>query len=119
MLGGLSPRVWGSPLKRSIEDEGLRSIPTCVGQPFDKTICDITHRVYPHVCGAASGRWYCMEICRGLSPRVWGSLDDTLDGVEKEGSIPTCVGQPRTTCQDTHAIRVYPHVCGAAPGYVS
>ena len=35
---GLSPRVWGSPIRSMASNVGLRSIPTGVGQPLEKAM---------------------------------------------------------------------------------
>ena len=73
---GLSPRVWGNQQVLRIRMFGLRSIPTCVGQP---TVADVRAQVvavYPHVCGATPiVAWNCLTE-QGLSPRVWGNLDN-------------------------------------------
>ena len=70
---GLSPRVWGSRFAAVRIPAVLRSIPTCVGQPY-ATVADWVHReVYPHVCGAANSQNVRPSSGDGLSPRVWGS----------------------------------------------
>ena len=90
------------------------SIPTCVGQPSWRLFVRMQIGVYPHVCGAA--RLVCMTTVsvRGLSPRVWGSLNILCIQCQHDGSIPTCVGQPCRGCGCADADTVYPHVCGAA-----
>ena len=52
-IGGLSPRVWGSPEIKDGADLPFGSIPTCVGQPSYQAQRVLCHAVYPHVCGAA------------------------------------------------------------------
>ena len=114
---GLSPRVWGSHLRRHMSPGYVRSIPTCVGQPAHWIRRYLRPTVYPHVCGAA-GTWLQTTPGRdGLSPRVWGSQRYALGQTMPEGSIPTCVGQPNLAAKE-HEIRlVYPHVCGAARSF--
>ena len=73
LCDGLSPRVWGSQRFKPISPILLRSIPTCVGQPSTCVTVQNQHRVYPHVCGAASKRKSRVVCQEGLSPRVWGS----------------------------------------------
>ena len=71
----------------------LRSIPTCAGQPQHRRLAAqmlqpyaVVMTVYPHVCGAAGGRYVLPHVCGaavistmaktpgcGLSPRVRGS----------------------------------------------
>ena len=114
---GLSPRVWGSQLAIISSPIYMRSIPTCVGQPVEGTRTTLPFRVYPHVCGAAGLDDSVSHICRGLSPRVWGSPVMTTSTKESKGSIPTCVGQPKPAGSAGCAREVYPHVCGAASGH--
>ena len=111
---GLSPRVWGSLNTGNHLVIGIRSIPTCVGQPRTKVRLSLCRKVYPHVCGAATPAGLYRISAIGLSPRVWGS--HTEDGASGDTlrSIPTCVGQPRTRVSQLSAHGVYPHVCGAA-----
>ena len=74
-------------------------------------------RVYPHVCGAAGKPCPHSGTFRGLSPRVWGSLQTSVGGYVSARSIPTCVGQPLTPFSPSPPAPVYPHVCGAAAGW--
>ena len=83
MLVGLSPRVRGSRLRHW---SGLRmrwSIPTCAGQPHSWRLLLAYPTVYPHVCGAARGRPYAIKLVKGLSPRVRGSLEGS---VQRDGA---------------------------------
>ena len=91
---GLSPRVRGSLDQATWTDKGWGSIPTCAGQPATYFTEMRVTAVYPHVCGAANGATYTVDITNGLSPRVRGSLSRRRS--------PTC------------SMAVYPHVCGAA-----
>ena len=112
--GGLAPRVWGSLLVCRCPGCPIRSIPTCVGQPLGMSDSSLAHRVYPHVCGAASLPTLDSVLGGGLSPRVWGSLYPRCRWQSAAGSIPTCVGQPSMSSLLTATSWVYPHVCGAA-----
>ena len=94
--------------------ESERSIPTCVGQPPEKTHRAATVRVYPHVCGAAGCPQAGVLPVTGLSPRVWGSPIELVYKQGRYGSIPTCVGQPCLAAILFSHWQVYPHVCGAA-----
>ena len=133
-VAGLSPRVWGSRYFGRRRRTFNGSIPTCVGQPTERSISIRRSGVYPHVCGAAPPCRHDRPSHRGLSPRVWGSLEDEYAHMTAHGSIPTCVGQPFFLQLNTLQIRsiptcvgqprmlthegriawVYPHVCGAA-----
>ena len=111
---GLSPRVWGSLYQVCYAVPSRRSIPTCVGQPHDEILVFLLHEVYPHVCGAAYATGNADGSEEGLSPRVWGSRQGGCDCSQEDGSIPTCVGQPKCSSLPTISRAVYPHVCGAA-----
>ena len=113
-LLGLSPRVWGSPGLFGSGGCCVRSIPTCVGQPYTKRATKRGTRVYPHVCGAAPLPRFLSSLFLGLSPRVWGSHRKILSKSEWMRSIPTCVGQPEQLLSIPRVCEVYPHVCGAA-----
>ena len=49
---GLSPRVWGNLRCERWIQYRYRSIPTCVGQPWQGPGVGLPLMVYPHVCGA-------------------------------------------------------------------
>ena len=77
---GLSPRVWGNR-KNACQYAVYRgSIPTCVGQPLTVLSGPHRHRVYPHVCGATLKPSTGRQQALGLSPRVWGNLEESMDG---------------------------------------
>ena len=68
--------------------------------------------VYPHECGEHTG--YILIICHflGLSPRVWGTLTQSIRVRPTIRFIPTSVGN---TCSATESFlpdTVYPHECG-------
>ena len=48
----------------------------------------------------------------GLSPRVRGNLQETLDVQIFKGSIPACAGESRRWHRASAGNRVYPRVCG-------
>ena len=113
VIFGLSPRVWGNPLVFMIGIAIIRSIPTCVGQPFISSIYSMAAWVYPHVCGATLVMISNADARPGLSPRVWGNLPGHDFYLIAWRSIPTCVGQPQWMRYVITWQRVYPHVCGA------
>ena len=112
---GLSPRVRGSLDQATWTDKGWGSIPTCAGQPATYFTEMRVTAVYPHVCGAANGATYTVDITNGLFPRVRGSLSRRRSPTVLWRSIPTCAGQPRWYGLMRSTGTVYPHVCGAAP----
>ena len=52
--GGLSPRVRGNPADAIAEEEALRSIPACAGEPGDGRVRVPIKGVYPRVCGGTA-----------------------------------------------------------------
>ena len=111
-LSGLSPRVRGNLHFFSTLSTILGSIPACAGEPrrrFEERQC---RRVYPRVCG---GTWlpkFVSTVMTGLSPRVRGNLEGTLDVRPRAGSIPACAGEPAKRPSERLTERVYPRVCG-------
>ena len=71
-------------------------------------------KVYPRVCGGATGKTGTTETRIGLSPRVRGSLKSQSLLVPDEGSIPACAGEPVITATAAAKTAVYPRVCGGA-----
>ena len=110
---GLSPRLWGNPL-RVLHHLGSRgSIPTPVGEPeaLARQVPDIG--VYPHAGGGTEHTKSWIRERRGLSPRLWGNHLLGRLGRAARGSIPTPVGEPHLHVQRIANRRVYPHACGA------
>ena len=109
---GLSPRVRGSPNRRSpgVVDGG--SIPACAGEPLAGLVASPRNEVYPRVCGGADLTVADTIVAQGLSPRVRGSRAEVRDGRSPRGSIPACAGEPRSRRGSPASGRVYPRVCG-------
>ena len=95
---GLSPRVWGNRAHGQGKVLRIRSIPTCVGQPFLLMKLQGLIAVYPHVCGATLVMSGSTTVANGLSPRVWGNHVGNRHRSIEQRSIPTCVGQPLRSC---------------------
>ena len=112
LVSGLSPRVWGNHNRKFLPFEHCGSIPTCVGEPCPRWRGLPRPWVYPHVCGGTKGWRPQHELILGLSPRVWGNPSVKPYRSINDGSIPTCVGEPRKPVQQCQTKRVYPHVCG-------
>ena len=109
---GLSPRVRGNPEAEAPERPREGSIPACAGEPTTPSRHTSTHRVYPRVCGGTNpatpghvARW-------GLSPRVRGNLNVIDEGMNDDGSIPACAGEPQGRYDFNIPAGVYPRVCG-------
>ena len=70
--------------------------------------------VYPRVCGGAQNVYPGLELSKGLSPRVRGSLKSGKADYFRMGSIPACAGEPVAVEGFRRDVRVYPRVCGGA-----
>ena len=109
---GLSPRVRGNPIRRTVQRRERRSIPACAGEPQGKPEMDARQRVYPRVCGGthrpeSRGPRNC-----GLSPRVRGNPPARKPRPPKLRSIPACAGEPPRCRGSPWSMWVYPRVCG-------
>jgi len=114
-IRGLSPRVWGHLAPKQLWATHMRSIPTCVGASGPSVPSLLPSEVYPHVCGGIELRRNRDPRREGLSPRVWGHLNQTGAKHISWGSIPTCVGASATNPCSGSSSSVYPHVCGGIP----
>ena len=113
---GLSPRVRGNPADDDKQMIIERSIPACAGEPGMMSSCSDTSRVYPRVCGGTVGGFGFAIYAWGLSPRVRGNHDDTLEVIYQQRSIPACAGEPTPERAGVRPMRVYPRVCGGTGG---
>ncbi len=109
---GLSPRLWGTLHLERRGRQGVRFIPTPVGNTPRQRPASSRHPVYPHACGEHSPERRLICLLFGLSPRLWGT---PLPGhVENpaERFIPTPVGNTLSTLLIGSPGTVYPHACG-------
>src|SRR5690625_1592384 len=112
-VGGLSPCVWGHPVKEN-EAKSIRgSIPMCMGPPTTHHKSQIAIWVYPHVYGATYYTSQKSNSDLGLSPCVWGHLLHITKVKYRLGSIPMCMGPPTFYSYFAFIAWVYPHVYGA------
>ncbi len=70
VLGGLSPRVRGSPNECSFRAKVTRPIPAGAGEPRSAMSTRARSRAYPRGCGGAGAGRNPARSSRGLSPRV-------------------------------------------------
>src|SRR5690625_2191123 len=109
-VGGLSPCVWGHPVKEN-EAKSIRgSIPMCMGPPTTHHKSQIAIWVYPHVYGATYYTSQKSNSDLGLSPCVWGHPPSIAILPSSPGSIPMCMGPPAYLCLHIERNWVYPHV---------
>jgi len=73
LLGGSSPRVWGTQGKEVMDSVRERFIPTCVGNSGMHYVLGSDPSVHPHVCGELEYENPKTGRMEGSSPRVWGT----------------------------------------------
>ena len=111
-VSGSSPRVWGILGQLPKRHNGLRFIPTRVGNTFISRFIYYNRTVHPHACGEYAANTSTGYSRRGSSPRVWGirfCLDVAASHVR---FIPTRVGNTAIKTDIWVSISVHPHACG-------
>ena len=109
---GLSPRMWGTLDEELKATRAARFIPMHVGNARQPGRCYRPPTVYPHACGERLEGAHEFHLARGLSPRMWGTLDLLLVEHQLHRFIPTHVGNALSQFTVTGNIAVYPHACG-------
>ena len=92
VLGGSSPRMWGTPFVLLIGVCLGRFIPTHVGN----TLVDTAK----------------VEVEYGSSPRMWGTPPLLSPPLGTQRFIPTHVGNTKTVVDESFTLTVHPHACG-------
>ena len=110
---GVSPPAWGRPELPEGGYDGVRCIPTCVGQTVWAKRSAVLVRVYPHLRGADDCLHLLELCCIGVSPPAWGRQLPETDPYWFRRCIPTCVGQTAPVGVISRKIGVYPHLRGA------
>jgi len=70
---GSSPRAWGTRGRLNIDWEGLRFIPTCMGNSSSDGVESTARTVHPHVHGELLDVERITSGQDGSSPRAWGT----------------------------------------------
>ncbi len=52
------------------------------------------------------------SVLSGLSPHTWGNLESRAMTIIGDGSIPTCVGEPKIIRFNPLTLKAYPHMRG-------
>ena len=112
LVGGLSPRVRGNPVRNRARSVVHGSIPACTGEPRRLPLSSSPMRVYPRVYGGTRPRSRQTVETQGLSPRVRGNRVHVASWAFQLGSIPACTGEPKQSSGVRLVIRVYPRVYG-------
>ena len=115
LVGGSSPRVWGTVDGDRRRKGHGRFIPTCVGNGGPRHRRSARASVHPHVCGERAFSRSSGALMSGSSPRVWGTDGQRRVPRRIHRFIPTCVGNgPRARWRSMRS-PVHPHVCGERP----
>ena len=109
---GSSPRVRGTESYPDIPPRKTRFIPACAGNRNAEI--DITgyRPVHPRECGEQSDSSH-LTICTfGSSPRVRGTEQLDIIGLDNYRFIPACAGNRRGPLRCNIMTTVHPRVCG-------
>ena len=109
---GSSPRAWGIPGRYSQDKNGVRFIPTCVGNTSPPRAMSFATTVHPHVRGEYWRSETMTWTRRGSSPRAWGIQNASCVSWGCQRFIPTCVGNTPSGRQGWQPCSVHPHVRG-------
>ncbi len=92
---GSSPRAWGTLAVDNLDVDGMRFIPTRVGNtPYSRSRYNAVP-VHPHARGE-HGHWLAVYVLAGgSSPRAWGTQVGTIRPPSSIRFIPTRVGNTR------------------------
>ena len=115
---GSSPHAWGTPLAAAATLGLAGFIPTRMGNTHRTFNCRSYTSVHPHTHGEHS--WATMRAWRyfGSSPHAWGTRTDTISAPQRNGFIPTRMGNTLSLSASTLRMTVHPHTHGEhfAPG---
>ena len=109
---GSSPRMWGTRNFRETVNEHPRFIPTHVGNTPAGAPPPRCASVHPHACGEHDGEIRGRNGSLGSSPRMWGTLVDTVGEGRMLRFIPTHVGNTHRRPSPSDRQSVHPHACG-------
>ena len=76
---GSSPRVRGTVNEYLYPHKRLRIIPACAGNRENWESMDVTIRDHPRVCGEQLTFAFIMQLRKGSSPRVRGTVFSALN----------------------------------------
>ncbi len=92
IVGGSSPRAWGTLLHYPLSKQSTRFIPTGVGNTLSRPSQIISRTVHPHGRGEHL-QGQCGRIGQiGSSPRAWGTPPGAVWPYRPDRFIPTGVG---------------------------
>ncbi len=109
---GSSPRAWGNARQWTVQRQGNRFIPTCVGKCQGRSPPVRMRPVHPHVRGEMRTAVWMFAAEFGSSPRAWGNEVPPAVLLVVVRFIPTCVGKCYKKAQEYEEKPVHPHVRG-------
>ena len=109
---GSSPRMRGtqSRCRPCMRRTGI--IPAYAGNTPSPRFSRFRPRDHPRVCGEHGFIGYLISLVSGSSPRMRGTLNKTLDDLEKQGIIPAYAGNTTARAISAQEGRDHPRVCG-------
>ena len=111
-VGGSSPRVRGTHMRRRNELAAERFIPACAGNARRRWLHSEKATVHPRVCGERNCLIRNASRHRGSSPRVRGTPATHNRRACSPRFIPACAGNAPTVRRQLPHSAVHPRVCG-------
>ena len=115
--GGLSPPTRGNLFGMRLPASPGRSIPAHAGEPRSAFVSCPTPAVYPRPRGGTIAGQSVRAIGRGLSPPTRGNRTNSLDEIDRLGSIPAHAGEPDIYETKAGRVAVYPRPRGGTNGW--
>ena len=112
LLGGSSPRTWGTLLHLTQLCHRYRFIPTYMGNAPSAHGRALPVQVHPHVHGERQVGSSRTGSAVGSSPRTWGTLETHANRAPHDRFIPTYMGNALHLEQHGLVQPVHPHVHG-------
>ena len=112
MLGGSSPRLWGTRDGARLGNVRPRFIPTPVGNTATAAHLRACRSVHPHACGEHATFPVGRYDDSGSSPRLWGTPALAAVAPRRSRFIPTPVGNTARVRVGPGVMAVHPHACG-------
>ena len=111
-MTGSSPRVRGTLLQCQRLDIRAGIIPACAGNTIAQYADMSATGDHPRVCGEHNLAHVVTDLSQGSSPRVRGTLIDTVDTLANSGIIPACAGNTGQIMTAIGSVGDHPRVCG-------
>ena len=114
--GGSSPHPWGTRIGGTFGCQGVRFIPTPVGNTMPHLRLSFTGAVHPHTRGEHLTLTTAEHRRNGSSPHPWGTLLGFTQPKMHMRFIPTPVGNTAAIACPAAGVSVHPHTRGEHGG---